>query len=113
MSEPRVSVVVPLFGDHQAARALPAVCRAWLSQDVPCEIVIAVGPGTPAPDLGGDPRIRFVSAVDGPSAPGPLRNVAAAAASAPTLYLGDADIVPLGTGFLAQAMDLAAEQVVI
>jgi hypothetical protein len=38
MMEPRVSVVLPVFGGHRAARVLAAVCRAWLGQDVPCEI---------------------------------------------------------------------------
>jgi hypothetical protein len=114
MVEPRVSVVVPLFGDHRAARTLPAVCRAWLSQDIPCEIVIGVGTGAQLPDLGDDERIRFVPAVAEAAEPGPLRNVAAAAALAPTLYLGDADIVPLGTAFLTQALELSGgDQAVI
>lgn len=113
MVEPRVSVVLPLFGDHRAAGTLPAVCSAWLGQDVPCEVVIAVGPATAVPDLGGDRRIRLVPADGVQAAPGPLRNVAAAAAHAPTLYLGDADIVPLGTGYLADTLDLGRDQAVI
>ncbi|MFC7760431.1 hypothetical protein ACFQY4_22200 [Catellatospora bangladeshensis] len=112
MLEPRVSVVLPLFGDHRATQVLPRVCRAWLAQDVPCEIVIGVGPDTEVPDLPDD-RIRLVFADQGPSAAGPLRNLAAAAARGSTFYLGDADIVPLGTDYLTRALELGRDRVVI
>jgi hypothetical protein len=107
MRVPEVSVVLPLFGDHRAVRSLPTVCRAWLEQDVPCEVVIAVAPGTTVPPLDGG--VRVVPADAAPAAPlsaapGPLRNIAAAAARAPVLYLGDADIVPLGRDYLARAL---------
>jgi hypothetical protein len=112
MSVPAVSVILPLFGDHRAVRNLPLVCRAWLHQELPCEVVIAIAPGTEVPPLGGDVddgRIRIVPAAPGPAAPGPLRNLAAAASRAPVLYLGDADIVPLGRDFLARTLAARTE----
>ncbi len=116
MSLPGVSVVLPLFGDHRAAQALPAVCRAWLAQEPPCEVVVAVAAGTTVPVLGdgtADGRVRVVPAAAGPAAPGPLRNLAVAAARAPVLYLGDADIVPLGRDFLGRLLALREDRVVI
>jgi N-terminal domain of galactosyltransferase len=116
MSEPLVSVVLPLFGDHRAVRTLPAVSRAWLRQRVPCEVVVAVADGTRLPDLGealDTGRIRVVAAGRDSISPGPLRNLAAAAARAPVLYLGDADIVPLGRDFLDRALDLLGEGPVV
>lgn len=108
-----MSVVLPVFGDHRSARVLPLVCRAWLGQDVPVEIVIAVGHGTPAPAAVTDDRVRMVFAGPGPTATGRLRNLAVSATRAPALYLSDADVVPIGAGFLSRALDLAADQAVI
>jgi hypothetical protein len=116
MVAPRVSVVLPLFGEHRAALSLPAVCRAWLGQDVSCEVVVAVAAGTTVPPLGAggeDGRIRIVAAGADSASPGPLRNLAAAAARAPVLYLGDADIVPLGQDFLARALEFRENRVLI
>jgi N-terminal domain of galactosyltransferase len=115
MWAPQVTVVLPLFGSHLAARALPAVARAWLRQDVPCEVVVAVGSGTAVPPLDGAApgRVRIIPAVLEVNAPGLLRNVAAAAAKAPLLYLGDADIAPVGDDYLRRAMRLAADGVMI
>jgi hypothetical protein len=96
--------------------SLPVVCRAWLQQDVPCEVVIAVADGTVVPDLGdglAGGRIRIVRAGRDVAAPGPLRNIAAAAARAPVLYLSDADVVPLGPGFAGQVLKLVADQPVV
>jgi hypothetical protein len=114
--EPVVSVVLPLFGDHRAVSTLPAISRAWLRQDVPCEVVVAVTEGTQLPDLGdaaSSGRIRIVPAQRDPASPGLLRNLAAAQAGAPVLYLGDADIAPLGSGFLDRALALLDDRPVI
>lgn len=116
MSEPQVSVIVPLFGEHHGVRALAAVCRNWLRQSVPCEVVVAVAEGTRLPDLGDglrDGRIRVVPAPHDSISPGPLRNLAVTASRAPVLYLGDADIAPLGEEFLAGALALERERAVI
>jgi hypothetical protein len=111
---PQLSVVLPLFGGHRAVETLPAVCRAWLRQDVPCEVVVAVAEGTPVPDLGdAGHRVRIVSADRGSVSPGPLRNLAAAQARAPVLYLGDGDIVPLGADFARQALEVGRDQPMI
>jgi hypothetical protein len=107
MKVAEMSVILPLFGDHRAGRSLPAVCRAWLQQEVPCEVVVAVAAGTAVPPLGDDvdpDRVRIVPAGSAPVAPGPLRNLAAAASRASLLYLGDADIVPLGRDYVERAM---------
>lgn len=116
MVAPEVSVVLPLFGDHRAVRTLPAVCRAWLQQDVTCEVVVAVAAGTTVPSLGAgldDGRVRIVPAGADSASPGPLRNLAASAARAPVLYLGDADIVPLGQDFLRRALEFRENRVLI
>jgi hypothetical protein len=105
-----VSVVLPLFGDHPAARALPAVIDAWLAQDVGCEVLVATTLDTLvklSPTLAHDDRVRVLSGASG--APGALRNMAASSARAPMLYLGDADIVPLGEDFLRRALALAGD----
>jgi hypothetical protein len=107
MKVAEMSVILPLFGDHRAGRSLPTVCRAWLQQEVPCEVVVAVAADTVVPPLGDDvdpDQVRIVSAGTGPAAPGPLRNLAAAASRAPLLYLGDADIVPLGRDYVERAL---------
>src|SRR6266545_3278735 len=100
-SAPAVTVVLPVFGNHRAAQTLPAVCAAWLAQDVPCEVVVAAAGGVTVPD-----GVRTVDCDPDACSPGPLRNVAAAAARAPVLYLGDADVVPLGRDFLSRALRL-------
>ena len=116
MPVPQVSVILPLFGDHRAVQSLPTVCRAWLGQDVTCDVVVAVAAGTVVPPLGdradGD-RVRIVPAGAGSASPGLLRNLAAAASRAPVLYLGDADIVPLGPDYLRRALEFRQDRVVI
>ncbi|GIJ64296.1 hypothetical protein Vau01_118120 [Virgisporangium aurantiacum] len=102
---PAVSVVLPLFGDHPARHTLPAVAAAWLAQDVRCEVLVATAADT-AVELSRDDRIRVLSG--GPPAPGTLRNLAASVARAAMLYLGDADIVPVGADFLRRALALCA-----
>lgn len=116
MSEPLVSVILPLFGDHRAVGTLPAISRAWLRQEVPCEVVVAVAEGTQLPDLGDGARtgrIRIVPAGRDSVSPGPLRNLAAAQSRVPVLYLGDADVAPLGSDFLGQALTLLDDRAVI
>jgi N-terminal domain of galactosyltransferase len=115
MFVPEVTVVLPLYGVHEAARALPAVIDAWLAQEMPCEVIVAVAgerrglsPCAPA-----DGRVRILAAASHMSAPGLLRNLAASAARARALYLGDADIVPLGRDFLTRASDLRGDGAVV
>jgi hypothetical protein len=103
--EAELSVVLPVFGDHRAVQALPAVCRAWLAQDVPCEVVVGVAAGTGLPPIEDD-RVTVVQADRAWTAPGPLRNLAAAKASSPVLYLSDGDIAPLGRSFAGQLLKL-------
>jgi hypothetical protein len=107
MSLPQVSVVIPLFGgaDINAIQALPAICHAWLQQEVPCEVVIAVTAGTPVPALP-DGGIHVVTAPRQLASPGPLRNLAVAAARASVLYLTDADVAPVGADFARRALAL-------
>lgn len=111
--EPQVCVVLPLFGGHRAVQVAGNVVRAWLAQDVPCEVVVAVAGDAPLrlpPEFAG--RARILRADAAVTSPGPLRNLAAAT-RAPLLYLGDADIVPLGTDFLGRALRLRGDHVVV
>lgn len=107
-----LSVVLPVFGDHRAIEALPAVCQAWLAQDVPCEVVVGVAAGTRIPPVGND-RVRIVRADEALTAPGPLRNLAAAAARAPVLYLSDGDVAPIGRDFAGQALKLLDDKALV
>jgi hypothetical protein len=106
MSLPQISVAIALYGDgdFHAIKVLPVVCRAWLKQDAPCEVVIAVTDGTPVPALPHHDLIRVVPAPRDMASPGPLRNLAASHARAPVLYLSDADVAPVGTDFARQAL---------
>lgn len=106
-------MVLPLYGSHPAAQALPTVIRCWLRQSIPCEVVVAIAGSVAVPSLGDDERIRVVPADQAVGSPGPLRNLAAAAARAPILYLGDADIAPVGDDFLAHALRLRDGGVVV
>jgi hypothetical protein len=112
MSSPEVAIVLPLFGNHRAIDALVAVSEAWLRQDVECEVVVAVAGGIAMPPGWHDRadaangRLRIVWADPGSVSAGPLRNLAAAATRAPLLYLGDADIAPVGDDFLSSALPL-------
>ena len=103
-----LSVVLPLFGNHAAVQTLPAVCRAWLAQDVPCEVVVGVAAGTTLPPLADD-RIQVRVADRAWTAPGPLRNIAAAEARAPVLYLSDGDVAPIGRDFAGQVLKLLGD----
>src|SRR6266545_3233171 len=69
-SAPAVTVVLPVFGNHRAAQTLPAVCAAWLAQDVPCEVVVAAAGGVTVPD-----GVRTVDCDPDACSPGPLRHV--------------------------------------
>src|SRR5687767_8224790 len=90
----RVSVVIPLYGNHRGRQTLPAVCRAWLAQEVRCEVVVAIA-GRIAVDLPAVDRVRLVTAEADATSPGVLRNIGVAAAGAPILYLSDADVLPI------------------
>ncbi|MFI1386610.1 galactosyltransferase-related protein [Embleya sp. NPDC020886] len=108
---PEVSVVVPLYGDHEARGVFASVAAAWLAQSVCCEVVLATaGDAVPVvpPDLDARRRVRVIRAPETSLAAGLLRNVAAARARAPVLYLTDADVAPLGRDFVARALELAA-----
>lgn len=112
--EPQVCVVMPLFGDHRAARVVDAVVGGWLAQDVPCEVVVAVAGEMPVrlpPAAAG--RARVLRADATAASPGLLRNLAAATTGAPLLYLTDADVVPLGTDFLTRALRLRGRHVMV
>jgi hypothetical protein len=113
-SQPPVelSVVLPVFGTHQAIQTLPAVCQAWLAQDVPCEVVVGVAAGTQIPPVGSD-RVRIVRADQALTAPGLLRNVAVAAARAPVLYLSDGDVAPIGRDFAGQVLKLPGDKALV
>ena len=109
-------MLLPLFGKHRATQTLPTVCRAWLQQDVPCEVVVAIAAGTeisPLGDLVADQRIRIVTADRDSISPGPLRNLAASAARAPVLYLSDADVAPLASDYAKQALTLIKDRAMI
>jgi len=107
--EPLVSIVLPLFGSHRAVETAAAVCKAWLDQDVPCEVVLATATKVDALrfDDPGDERLRILEFSPGTRSLSALRNAAAAAARAPMLYLGDGDIVPLGRSFVRRALEVA------
>lgn len=109
-------MLLPLFGNHRATQTLPAVCRAWLQQDVPCEVVVAIAAGTAVSSIGdfvADGRIRIVPADRDSISPGPLRNLAASAARASVLYLSDADVAPLAGNFAEQALKLLKDRALI
>jgi hypothetical protein len=106
---PRVTVILPLFGSHRAGQTLPTVARAWLNQDMPCEVVVAIAGDVPvALDEGefADGRLRILRLPASMRAAGRLRNAAAAAARTPLLYLSDSDVLPLGPRFLRHALEL-------
>ena len=74
---PEVSVVIPLYGTRQGRHSLAAVSLAWLRQDVPCEVVVAVAgrfsrPLHPTSTQTAEPRWCAP-----PQAAGVLRNLAA------------------------------------
>jgi hypothetical protein len=104
VSDAEVSVLIPLFGQHQGERTLAAVCRAWAHQDIPCEVLVAVA---------GDVTIEasvpvYKFDVDSARAnPGMLRNWAAERAVGSWLYLSDADVRPVGKDYLSRALRLA------
>ncbi|WP_170210360.1 glycosyltransferase family 2 protein [Saccharopolyspora antimicrobica] len=105
-----MSVIIPLYGQHRGQTSLESVSKAWLAQDVPCEVVVAVAGAIPvrlAADVDAH-RVARVTRADGSArAPGLLRNIGARCARAPILYLSDADVLPLGRDFLTRAMKVA------
>lgn len=107
---PALSVLIPLYGDPPGPSRLREVTAAWLAQDIPCEVVIAVAGELPlrlAADLDQRPGVRVLSAPATTTAPGLLRNLAADHARAELLHLSDADVVPLGLDFLSRGLALA------
>lgn len=107
---PRVSVIIPLYGQHRGVSSLGAVSRAWLAQDVSCEVVVAVAGPMEVPsatESNGDSSLRVVRADESTRAPGLLRNLAAQYARGPMLYLSDADVLPLGRDFLTRVLEVA------
>jgi hypothetical protein len=113
---PEVSVIIPLYGPHRGRSVLPTVARAWRRQDVSCEVIVATpgrhGVDMMLDDVGAEPNVRVLAGDVAVTAPGLLRNLAAAHATTPRLYLSDADIVPPGTDFLRRAIALAGADVV-
>jgi len=111
---PEVSVIIPLYGVHRGRSVLPAVVRAWLAQDVSCEVLVAATGQIPAGlprDLDAERTVRVLNDDDSLTTPGLLRNRAAAHARAPRLYLSDADVLPLGDDYVRRAIALAADDV--
>ena len=115
VSEPQVSVVLPLYGSHHAVETISFVSEMWLQQDVPCEVVVASS--IERAELGlretAGRSLRVVYTKPGLTSVAALRNLAACEARAPLLYLGDGDIAPLGRDFLRRALQLRGDGVLI
>ncbi|MEV0374412.1 glycosyltransferase family 2 protein [Streptomyces sp. NPDC050636] len=110
----QVNVIIPLYGEHRARHVLKEVTESWLAQEVACEVLLVTAgdiPVTVASDIDGQRRVRVIRADPADQAPGLLRNVGAEQASAPLLYLSDADIAPLGRDYLTRALRLAGKGV--
>lgn len=108
----QVNVIIPLYGEHRARHVLRAVTESWLAQEIPCEVLVVTAghiPVTVADAVDDQRRVRVVRADPTARAPGLLRNLGAELASAPLLYLSDADIAPLGRGYLTRAVSLAGK----
>ncbi len=101
--------MVPLFGSHRGRQVLPAVAAAWLAQDVACEILVATAGAIPLALPAGPTEgvVSVIAAGASATTPGILRNLAASRARGRRLYLTDADVLPLGRGFLRRAIALA------
>jgi hypothetical protein len=107
---PDVSVVIPLYGEHRGQSSLEAVSEAWLAQNVPCEVVVAVAGSIPvrlANAIDADRSARVTRADGSAKAPGLLRNLGARCARGSMLYLSDADVLPLGRDFLTRAIEIS------
>ena len=111
LKEPEASVILPLFGSHRGFETLRTVVRAWLEQDVPCEVVVAtagevdVGPPDNVSDNGG---LHLVRGPRSWKSAGRLRNLGARSARSRFLYLSDADVLPLRPDYLRRALSLAS-----
>lgn len=99
---------MPLFGDHYGTQTIMIAVSSWLRQDVPCEVIVALGGSVDLRvndgDANGDRLVvvrsqRPVTAVS-------LRNLGARSARSGLLYHSDADIVPLRRDFLRQGIGL-------
>ncbi|MFH8786746.1 galactosyltransferase-related protein [Streptomyces roseoverticillatus] len=101
-----VSVIIPLYGHHAGRASVAAVAAAWLSQDVPCEVILATAGDMHLGDTGG---ARLLCAPPGLRAPGLLRNAGAAVARGRMLYLSDSDVAPLGRDYLSRALAAARD----
>jgi hypothetical protein len=109
--EPVVSVIISLYGRHRGIETLPGVARLWLDQDVPCEVVVGVAADSYAQvvdQVAGIEGLRFVQ-VRAKGDRGLLSNLAVRESRSPMIYLSDADIAPVGRGYLRRALDLAGE----
>lgn len=106
MSE--VSVIIPLYGEHVGTFRLPHTVGAWLDQDTPTTVVVTTAGELPL-DAGvtARPGVRVVVAPASETAPGLLRNIGAAQAGTPWIYLSDADVAPLSPTFLTDAIAAA------
>ncbi|GAA3290551.1 hypothetical protein Dvina_19385 [Dactylosporangium vinaceum] len=108
MSE--TSVIIPLYGNHVGTSRLPVTVRAWLDQRAPVTVVIATaGELALDDDIVSRPGVQVIVAPPTETAPGLLRNIGAAQVSTPWVYLSDADVAPLDTGFLARARAAAGD----
>lgn len=73
-SMPEASVIIPLYGSHRGRSVLPTVARAWLMQDVSCEVIVAT-PGRHSVDMmlddvGAEPNVRVLAGDVAVTAPG-------------------------------------------
>jgi hypothetical protein len=109
---PDVSVIIPVYGEHESQRSLATVTSAWLAQNTSCEVVVATAgeiPVSVAEEIDRQRRVRVVRAGPHMAAPGLLRNVGASRAGSRWLYLSDADVAPLGRDYLSRTLRLAAD----
>jgi len=107
--QPHVSVIMPLFGSHYGTQTIMIAVSSWLGQDVPCEVIVALGDGVglPIADSGSSGSRLVVVRSQGPVTAGsPLRNLGARSARSRLLYHSDADVLPLRRDFLRQGISL-------
>ena len=111
--QPRVSVIMPLFDDHYGKQTIMMAVSSWLGQDLPCEVIVALGGGVDLP-LGdksafGD-RLVVVRDQAHVTSGCPLRNLGARSARSALLYHSDADVVPMRRDFLRLGIGVMGAQ---
>jgi hypothetical protein len=109
--KPELSVIVPLFGAHRGVETLSTIGRAWLGQNAPCEVIVAVAGAIydqVSEHMTEGAGLRLVRGPLSMNSIAPLRNLAARQARARLLYFSDADILPLGRDYLRGALNLLA-----